>query len=44
MGLVAINNEPHTFSEAMKGKDADLWNKTVKTELDLLKGNNTDYC
>ena len=25
----------------MKGKDADLWSKAMKTELDLLKENNT---
>ena len=41
MGLVATDNEPDTFSEAMKGKDADLWSKAVQTELDLLKEDNT---
>ena len=41
MGLVATNNEPDTFSEAMKGKDADLWSKAVQMELDLLKENHT---
>ena len=29
VGLVATDNEPGTFSEGMKVKDADLWSKAV---------------